>query len=67
MSEVFVPNTKDMFRMIKAFMGVHVDDIKDEIGPNKPDAPFFQKVVDAGEVEEHQYVELAQRLEMQGN
>ena len=63
MSEVFVPNTKDMFRMIKAFMGVHVDDIKDEIGPNKPDAPFFQKVVDAGEVEEYQYVELAQRLE----
>ena len=63
MSEVFVPNTKDMFRMIKAFMGVHVDNIKDEIGPNKPDAPFFQKVVDASEVKEYQYVELAQRLE----
>ena len=63
MSEVFVPNTKDMFRMINAFMGVHVENELDDIGPNKPDAPFFQKVVDAGEVEEHQYVELAQRLE----
>ena len=63
MSEVFVPNTKDMFGMIKAFMGVHVENALDDIGPNKPDAPFFQKVVDVGKVEEYQYVELAQRLE----
>ena len=36
--------TEHMDKMMRAFMAVHVDDRKDDIGPNKPDAPFFQRL-----------------------
>ena len=30
---MFVPDTEDMLRRIKAFMGVHADGVVDGIGP----------------------------------
>lgn len=36
--------TQHMDKMMRAFMAVHHPDEKDEIGPNKPDAPFFERL-----------------------
>ncbi len=58
----FVPTTKDMQRMIAAFVNVHVDNELDGIGPNKPDAPFFKAMANADEINEAQYLEMADRL-----
>ena len=62
MNETFVPNNEDLHRMIRTFAGVHVPDVLDGIGPNKPDAPFFEKVARQDTLNEEDYIEMAERF-----
>ena len=51
-----------MKRMIEVFTAHHVDNVYDEIGPNKPDAPFFQRLALMDEISEVEYQEAAERF-----
>jgi hypothetical protein len=39
--EQYLPSREDLHKLVKAFCSVHVDDVLDGVGPNKPDAHFF--------------------------
>lgn len=58
----YTPSKEDMHKLIKAFVSVHVENEKDDIGPNKPDAPFFTRVAQADEIDEEDYIEMAERF-----
>ena len=46
MSET-IPEREDLHALIKAFVSVHEEGVKDFIGPNAPDAPFFEALARA--------------------
>ena len=52
----------EMKQMIQTFTAHHTDGVYDEIGPNKPDAPFFEKLAGMDEISEVHYQEAAERL-----
>ena len=58
----FIPSNEDMHKLIKAFASVHVDDLLDGIGPNRPDAPFFERVARMDSIDEEDYIEMADRF-----
>lgn len=58
----FIPSNEDMHKLIKAFASVHVENQKDDIGPNRPDAPFFEKVARMDSIDEEDYIEMAERF-----
>jgi superfamily II DNA or RNA helicase len=63
----FTPNREDMHRMVRAFTQIHFKDqwgrhAEDGIGPNRPDAPFFEKIAKRSSIDQVEYVELARRL-----
>ena len=63
----FLPTKEDIHRMVKAFVSIHqVNEygkhIKDDIGPNGPDAPFFKKVAALPEMDETLYIPMAAKL-----
>ena len=62
MDTPFVPDSKDMLRMVRAFCSVHVDNVKDEVGPNKPDAPFFERLASQDDIAYSDYLEIGERL-----
>lgn len=62
MSDTFIPNKEDLHRMIRTFAGVHVEGQKDFIGPNKPDAPFFERVAAQETINDEDYIEMAERF-----
>ena len=49
---MITPTKEDMMRMVRAFVSVHQDNVKDDIGPNKHDAPFFERVAEKDEMDE---------------
>ena len=59
---MITPTKEDMMRMVRAFVSVHQDNVKDDIGPNKPDAPFFERVAKKDEMDEEDYMEMSERL-----
>lgn len=62
MIDTYIPSKEDMHKLIKAFVSVHVDGELDGIGPNKPDAPFFERVAHADTIDEEDYIEMAERF-----
>ena len=60
--DTYIPSKEDMHKLIKAFVSVHVDGELDGIGPNKPDAPFFERVAHADTIDEEDYIEMAERF-----
>jgi SNF2 family DNA or RNA helicase len=60
--DTYIPSKEDMQKLIKAFVSVHVDNRKDDIGPNKPDAPFFMRMANADIIDEEDYIEMADRF-----
>ena len=58
----FIPSNEDMHKLIKAFASVHVDGALDDIGPNRPDAPFFERVARMDSIDEEDYIEMADRF-----
>jgi SWI/SNF-related matrix-associated actin-dependent regulator 1 of chromatin subfamily A len=62
----FLPTKEDIHKMVKAFVSIHQEDngkhIRDDIGPNGPDAPFFKKVAALHEMDETLYVPMAVKL-----
>jgi len=64
----FLPTKEDIHRMVKAFVSIHVVDedsgkhIKDDIGPNGPDAPFFKEIAALPEMDETLYIPMATKL-----
>ena len=62
METPFVPDSTDMLRMVRAFCSVHVDNVKDEVGPNKPDAPFFERLASQDDIAYSDYLEIGERL-----
>ena len=60
--DTFVPTNEDMHKLIRAFVSVHVDNILDGVGPNKPDAPFFTRVASANTIDEEDYIEMSERF-----
>ena len=61
MSET-IPEREDLHALIKAFVSVHEEGVKDFIGPNAPDAPFFEALARADELSFKDYTELADRF-----
>jgi len=63
---MITPNKDDMMRMVRAFVSIHHEvnsiHIKDDIGPNAPDAPFFKRVAAKDEMDEEDYIEMSQRF-----
>jgi len=55
----------EMQTMLDHFMEVHVDNVKDFIGPNAGDASFFRTL--HGSIDEAQYEEAARRLQTYSN
>lgn len=53
---------RDMKKMIEVFTAHHVDGVYDDIGPNKPDAPFFDRLAGMDEISEVEYQEAAERF-----
>ena len=51
-----------MSKLIDQFCEVHVEGEKDDIGPNKPDAPFFNSLYHAEYIPETKYQEAAERF-----
>ena len=43
---------EQMKQLIDVFTAHHVDNKKDEIGPNKPDAPFFNRLAVQDSIDE---------------
>tara|TARA_R110002074_G_scaffold114680_1_gene245154 strand:- start:426 stop:3134 length:2709 start_codon:yes stop_codon:yes gene_type:complete len=60
--DTYIPSKEDMHKLIKAFASVHVENQKDDIGPNKPDAPFFERVACMDSIDEEDYIEMAERF-----
>ena len=62
----FLPSGDDIHRMVKAFVSIHQEDngihIRDNIGPNGPDAPFFKHVAELEEMDETLYIPMATKL-----
>ena len=55
-------NTTTIHRMIRVFTGYGAPDIRDDVGPNKADWPFFNKVASQDDMQEHQLLEAAERF-----
>ena len=55
-------NTTTIHRMIRVFTGYGAPDIKDDVGPNKADWPFFNKVAHQDEMQDYQLLEAAERF-----
>ncbi len=56
-------NTTIVHRMIRTFTGYGSPDLgKDDIGPNKADWPFFNRVSHANTIQEHELLEAAERF-----
>ena len=55
-------NTTTIHRMIRVFTGYGKPDIKDDVGPNKADWPFFHKVASQDDMQDHQLLEAAERF-----
>ena len=51
-----------MKQMMVAFTAHHEDGVKDNIGPNKPDAPFFNRLAGMDEIPMYLWEEAAERL-----
>ena len=51
-----------MKQMMVAFTAHHEEGVKDNIGPNKPDAPFFNRLAGMDEIPLHLWEEAAERL-----
>lgn len=51
-----------MRQLINQFVDVHEENVKDNIGPNKPDAPFFTALYHAEHIPETKYQEAAERF-----
>ncbi len=61
--EQYLPSREDLHKLVKAFCSVHVENELDGIGPNKPDAPFFESVANNPHISFSMYVEIARRFE----
>lgn len=61
--EQYLPSREDLHKLVKAFCSVHVENELDGVGPNKPDAPFFESVANNPHISFSMYVEIARRLE----
>ena len=48
--------------MIRVFTGYGAPDIKDDVGPNKADWPFFNKVASQDDMQDYQLLEAAERF-----
>jgi len=55
-------NTTTIHRMIRVFTGYGKPDIKDDVGPNKADWPFFHSVASQDDMQDHQLLEAAERF-----
>jgi len=55
-------NTTTIHRMIRVFTGYGAPDIKDDVGPNKADWPFFNSVAHQDEMQDYQLLEAAERF-----
>jgi len=55
-------NTNTIHKMIRVFTGYGAPDIRDDVGPNKADWPFFNKVACQDEMLDHQLLEAAERF-----
>ena len=55
-------NTTTIHRMIRVFTGYGAPDIKDDVGPNKADWPFFHSVASQDDMQDHQLLEAAERF-----
>ena len=66
MIDTYKPNMKDLQTLIVQFTAEHVEGQLDYIGPNKPDAPFFNRMArrihDGDGIEPMHLVECAERL-----
>ena len=62
MTTIFIPELEDLHRMIRAFASVHEENVKDDIGPNKPDAPFFERLALADSISWLDAEEMAERF-----
>ena len=62
-TEQYLPSREDLHKLVKAFCSVHVDNALDGVGPNKPDAPFFEGVANNPYMSFSMYVEIARRFE----
>jgi hypothetical protein len=67
----FLPTKEDIHRMVKAFVSIHQEDngkhIRDNIGPNSPDAPFFKEVAALEVMDETLYIPMATKLAKYAN
>ena len=61
--EQYLPSREDLHKLVKAFCSVHVENELDGVGPNKPDAPFFEGVANNPHMSYSMYVEIARRFE----
>ena len=55
-------NTTTIHRMIRVFTGYGAPDIRDDVGPNKADWPFFNKVASQDDMHDYQLLEAAERF-----
>ena len=55
-------NTTTIHRMIRVFTGYGAPDIRDDVGPNKADWPFFNKVASQDDMQDYQLLEAAERF-----
>ena len=53
---------EQMLAMVRAFTAHHMENAKDEIGPNKADAPFFGRLSACESIDVEDYIEAAERL-----
>ena len=53
---------EEMHAMVRAFTAHHMENAKDEIGPNKADAPFFGRLSACESIDVEDYIEAAERL-----
>lgn len=63
MTEQYLPSREDLHKLVKAFCSVHVENELDGVGPNKPDAPFFESVANNPHMSYSMYIQIAMRLE----
>ena len=62
-TEQYLPSREDLHKMVKVFCSVHYDNVLDGVGPNKPDASFFEGVANNPHMSFSMYVEIARRFE----
>ena len=53
---------EQMHAMVRAFTAHHLEGAKDEVGPNKADAPFFGRLSACESIDVEDYIEAAERL-----